>query len=168
MRRPRLSPLSKASDAQTTSRGLKFVSAKRTERIRAIADYICQPAAQGESPTSSTASRDGESLPLSASNTSQSNDHQTGSRMHSEGTAGSRWDIVCLQELWCSEDWDYVQARCKHSGSGLVHGRYFYRCVGMPRPHAGADRALHIQWRPRIRTMHTLSLSHHCVLDMAI
>lgn len=39
----------------------------------------------------------------------------------------SRWDVVCLQELWCSEDWEYMQDRLKNSGSGLIHGRYFWR-----------------------------------------
>lgn len=112
------------------ARGLKFVSAKRKERIRAIADYICQ-SAQPESPTAaSTNSGEADNLPLSTSYSThhrQQQDGTTNGHADSVNASGSRWDIVCLQELWCSEDWDYVQARCKHSGSGLIHGRYFYR-----------------------------------------
>ena len=125
-----------------TRRGLKYVSRHRQERIRAIAEYICTPddgrdRASSSSTSSNTSSvpgtDNGEATPLhpqyrsgDANNSSSAKGKQREAVMTGRG---SRWDIVCLQELWCSEDWEYILARARESGSGLVHGRYFYRLV---------------------------------------
>lgn len=110
-------------------RGLKFVSRKRKERIRAIAEYICtSPSSSSTSSIDSEASRS-ENTALHASRI-RSNTTGVASGSHSN-TPGSRWDVVCLQEVWCSEDWEYVKNRARESGSGLIHGRYFYRLVDL-------------------------------------
>lgn len=139
----------------TCTRGLKYVSKYRVERIRAIADYICLPKHLHENATG--AAQNGLSLDRAgltdtwrseATTSSNSNDsnitddegaplnkaQRTSRTSKNNGTArpehvqnDSRWDVVCLQELWCSEDWEYLQERVKSSGSGLIHGRYFWR-----------------------------------------
>lgn len=55
------------------------------------------------------------------------NGNSSAASLYSDTQNESRWDVVCLQELWCAEDWEYVYQKARTSGSGLKHGRYFWR-----------------------------------------
>lgn len=92
---------------------------------------VAGSSSNGNNHDSTSNGTDDEGTPLQKS---QATFHSNGNT--SNGSAGrgsdstrneSRWDVVCLQELWCSEDWEYMQERLKTSGSGLIHGRYFWR-----------------------------------------
>ncbi|SCU95289.1 LAMI_0F01860g1_1 [Lachancea mirantina] len=86
--------------------GLKLVSKKRVERLRAIAEKL------GGDPSA---------------------DHLIS--IDSQSSVGSRerqvddYDIVALQEIWCKDDWDYIVKKCQHKypyyrifHSGIIAG----------------------------------------------
>ncbi|CAB4253308.1 similar to Saccharomyces cerevisiae YER019W ISC1 Mitochondrial membrane localized inositol phosphosphingolipid phospholipase C, hydrolyzes complex sphingolipids to produce ceramide [Maudiozyma barnettii] len=84
--------------------GLKFVSKHRKERLRAIADKL-------------SGSKVG--TPIEELNVLNTNEN--GEQDDEESI--DDYDIVALQEIWCKEDWDYINLRCKER---FPYTRIFY------------------------------------------
>ena len=81
--------------------GLKFVSKHRKERLRAIADKLA-----------------GDKVGTPIEELNVLNEGFT----EDEGSIDD-YDIVALQEIWCKEDWDYINERCKER---FPYRRIFY------------------------------------------
>lgn len=101
------------SQGRCRSRGLKFVSVKRKERLHAIGDYLA--VAANRRPAT------GHGRATSSSSSSQ---HTQDSVL--DGTEPTPlFDVVALQELWVEEDYDYIRTRLEDAG--VPHSRFFHR-----------------------------------------